>query len=114
MAKVKGATHYETKVCQRLADGGPVKKTVKMPSGAQQWTRGKDAGDRLRTIIDHTDYKGDLTNKKTVPGQMAAAFKDENEASDASYDAWKRAHDAYMKLPKSQRRPAAFKGKPRG
>ena len=69
MSKVKGATHYAVKQVQKLATGGPVDapsnivKTELMPSGAQQYVRGKSVGDKMRTSnglnaqLDEADRK---------------------------------------------------------
>lgn len=75
------------KTIQSFSGGGKVQKTREMPSGAQQYTRGETAADRLRTISD----KVPTVNEKRDRGRPK---------SDGS---WERAgkkgrmvHDAFM------------------
>jgi hypothetical protein len=79
-----GGKHSKVTV-GKYAQGGKVEKTETMPSGAQQWVRGKTRADKMKTIAWSTTADGasrrfskDAAKARST---MMNAFFDEDDKS---------------------------------
>lgn len=66
------------------AGGGKVEKTEKMPSGAQQWVRGKSRIDKMDTILG-AERSRDATSAKNGVKPLLAMSRAVRDESDQFY-----------------------------
>jgi len=71
-----------------------VKKTRKMPSGAQQYVRGEKTADRLQTLID---LGMDRSQKMPMGPERRKTFDMERQRGDAFLDESKKSREDFKK-----------------